>query len=389
MPEGYRRLAALLGSLTALGPLGVDLYLPAFPQMAADLGESAEAVQRTLAAFLLGIAGGQLVFGPLSDRFGRRAPLFFGLALFAAASAGCAMAGSTASLIWLRVAQAIGGCAGMVIARAVVRDVADERGAVRMMAMLMLVMGAAPILAPLLGALLLTVGGWRALFWMLAIYGVVALLLCVFVLPESLPPDRRRRDGPGAVIAVYLGILRDRRFLAHALAGAIPMLGLFGYLVASPLVLMQLHGLTPMQYGIAFGANAVGLILASQIISRAVRRGDPGRLLVAVLWLLAAVAVCVPLAAATGALAPLLAALFLFMSVMGAVLPLASARAMAPMGRVAGSASALIGTLQFAGGAFIGVAMGAFGAASPWPLALLIAAAGPGGLIAHLALRRQ
>jgi DHA1 family bicyclomycin/chloramphenicol resistance-like MFS transporter len=233
------------------------------------------------------------------------------------------------------------------------------------------------------------VASWRALFWALAIYGVVALLLCILLLPESLPPERRRRDGPGAIVAVYLGILRDRRFLAHALAGAIPMLGLFGYLVASPLVLMELHGLTPTQYGFAFGGNAVGMILASQIISRAVRFVDPGRLLVIALSLLAFTALCVPMAAATGALWPLLAALFCYMTVMGAVMPLASARAMAPMGRVAGSASAVIGTLQFGGGAVIGAALGAFGAASPWPLALLIAAAGPGGLIAHLALRRQ
>jgi DHA1 family bicyclomycin/chloramphenicol resistance-like MFS transporter len=253
----------------------------------------------------------------------------------------------------------------------------------------MLVMGAAPILAPMLGAGLLAVADWRALFWALAVYGVVALLLCVFFLPESLPPEARRRDGPGAILAVYLGILRDRRFLAHALAGALPMLGMFGYLVASPLVLMDLHGLTPTQYGLAFGGNAVGLILASQVVSHAVRRTDPARLLVLALRLLAVAALCVPLAAATGALWPLLAALFAYMSAMGAVLPLASARAMAPMGRVAGSASAVIGTLQFAGGAVIGVALGAFGTASVWPLALLIAAAGPGGLAAHLALRRQ
>jgi DHA1 family bicyclomycin/chloramphenicol resistance-like MFS transporter len=387
MPEGYRRLAALLGMLTALGPLGVDLYLPAFPAMGADLGAAPDAVQRTLAAFLLGMAAGQLVFGPLSDRFGRRPPIFAGLALFGLASIGCALAASAEALAWLRLAQALGGCAGVVVARAVVRDLCDDRGAVRMMAMLMLVMGAAPILAPMLGSLLLQIAGWRALFWALGLYGLAALALVWRFLPESLPPERRRRDGPGQVLAVYLQILRDRRFLAHALAGAAPMLGLFGYLVASPHVLMERHGLSPLQYGMAFGANAFGLILVSQVTARLARRAPLPRLLVAALIGLAAAGLAVPLAAASGALAPLLAALFAFLSMMGAVLPLASALAMAPMGRIAGSASAVIGTLQFGGGALVGVALGLFGAGSVWPMAALIALAGAGGLALHLLLR--
>ncbi len=387
MPEHHRRLAALLGALTALGPLGVDMYLPAFPAMARDLAAEPAAIQRSLAAFLLGLALGQVAVGPLADRFGRRVPLFFGLALFALASAGCALAASAEALTALRVVQALGGCAGMVVARAVVRDLCDERGAVRMMAMLMLVMGAAPILAPLLGAGLLAALGWRAIFWALAIYGCAALLLCATFLTETLPPERRRRDGPGAIVAVYLQIARDRRFLAHALAGAVPMLGLFAYLVASPIVLMGVHGLGPTQYGLAFGANAFGLILASQVIARLARRHPPARLILFALMACAGAGLTVPMAAATGALWPLLGALFLFMSVMGAVLPLASALAMAPMGRVAGSASALIGTLQFGGGAVVGIGLGLLGAASVWPMALIVACAGSGGLAAHLLLR--
>lgn len=387
MTDGNRRLAALLGALTALGPLGVDMYLPAFPGMGTDLGASPAAVQRTLAAFLFGMAAGQLVVGPLSDRHGRRLPLLVGLGLFAAASVGCALAADAGQLAWLRLLQALGGCAGMVVARAVVRDVCDERGAVRMMATLMLVMGAAPILAPLLGGALLSVSGWRGIFWALGTYGVAALGLVWFALPESLPRERRRRDGLAQVLTVYAQILRDRRFLAHALAGAVPMLGLFAYLVASPHVLMGRHGLDPLEYGIAFGSNAFGLILASQVISRLVRRMAPPRLLVGALSVCAAAGLLAPLAVATGLLWPLLAALFLFMSIMGAVLPLASALAMAPMGRIAGSASAVIGTLQFGGGALVGVLLGAFGGGSPWPMAVLLGVAGLGGLGAHLALR--
>ncbi|MGG5808021.1 multidrug effflux MFS transporter [Falsiroseomonas sp. CW058] len=387
MPDSHRRLALILGALTALGPLGVDMYLPAFPALAADLGASAAAVQRTLAAFLFGMAAGQLVFGPMSDRLGRRVPMFAGLALFGLASVGCALAGSAEALAWLRLAQALGGCAGVVVARAVVRDLCDDRGAVRMMAMLMLVMGAAPILAPLLGGWVLAAVGWRGIFWILAGYALAALVLVALFLPESLPPERRRRDGPAAVLAVYLSILRDRRFLAHALAGALPMTGLFAYLVGSPLVLMEGHGLGPVAYGIAFGSNAFGLILTGQVVARLVRRGSPARLLVLALWACAACGIGVPLAVATGALAPLLVALFLYMTTMGAVLPLATALAMAPLGRVAGSGSAVIGTLQFGGGAAVGVALGAIGG-GVWPMAALIGAAGCAGLAAHLLLRR-
>ena len=365
MPEGYRRLAALLGALTALGPLGVDMYLPAFPAIGADLAATPGAVQRTLAAFLFGMAAGQLVVGPFSDRHGRRLPIFGGLAVFAAASLGCALASSVEALAWLRLVQALGGCAGMVVARAVVRDICDERGSVRMMATLMLVMGAAPILAPMLGGSLLSLFGWRAIFWVLAGYGLAALVLIWLTLPESLPPEQRRRDGPGAIVVVYARILRDRRFLAHALAGAVPMLGLFAYLVGSPHVLMGRHGLGPVEYGFAFGSNAFGLIAASQVIARLVRRIEPARLLLGALGVGAVAGLLVPVAVATGALWPLLAALFLYISVLGAVMPMASALAMMPLGRVAGSASAVIGTMQFGGGAVVGLVLGALDPGSP------------------------
>ncbi len=387
MPENYRRLALILGALTALGPLGIDMYLPAFPALAAELRATPAEVQRTLAAFLAGLALGQLFFGPLSDRFGRRRPLFVGLILYAVASAACAVAGDAGSLAWLRLAQALGGCAGMVISRAVVRDLCDERGMVRMGAMLMLVMGVAPILAPMLGGWLLGLVGWRGIFWVLAGYAAIFLACSAVFLPESLPAEGRRRDGPAAILAVYLSILRDRRFLSHALAGALPMTGLFAYLFASPTVLMETHGLAPMGYGLVFGANSVGLILASQVIARLVRRVPPARLLPPALLCSALAGLSVPAAVATGALPPLLAALFLYLSTMGAVLPLASALAMGPLGRVAGSGSAVLGTMQFGGGALVGAALGAAGGGA-WAMAALVGTAGCAGLIAHRALRQ-
>ena len=387
MPEGYKRLAALLGALTALGPLGVDMYLPAFPAMAAELRATPSEIQATLAFFLLGMAAGQLVYGPLSDRIGRRVPMFVGLGLFTVASIGCAIATSAEALGWLRLLQALGGCVGTVVSRAVVRDLCDERGTVRMMAMLMLAMGAAPILAPMFGGWLLLGFGWRSIFWVLAIYGAVGAAVLAMTLPESLPPEKRRRDGPAAVFGVYLAILRDRRFLAHALASALPMAGLFAYLVGSPQLLMVGHGLTPTQYGMAFGGNAAALILASQVIARLVRHRAPAWLLPRVLAMLAIAGFCVPLAVASGALVPLLAALFCFLGLMGAALPLAGALAMGPMGRMAGSASAMMGTLQFGIGALVGAALGAIGGGAV-AMGVLIGLAGVSGLAVHLALRR-
>ena len=386
MPPNHRRLALILGMMTALGPLGVDMYLPAFPALTRELGASPAAVARTLAAFLLGMAAGQLVFGPLSDRFGRRTPIFAGLALLGAASVGCALAASSESLAWMRMMQALGGCAGIVVSRAVVRDLCDERGMVRMNAMLMLVMGVAPILAPMLGGWLLALAGWRAIFWMLAGYAVVALVLVAAFLPESLPAERRRRDGPVEVVSVYLSIVRDRRFLSHALAGAVPMTGLFAYLVCSPAVLMERHGLGPVAYGMAFGANALGLIIASQVIARLVRRRSPADLLPRALAACAVAGLCVPVAVATDGLVPLLVSLFVYLSTMGAVLPLASALAMGPLGRVAGSGSAVLGTLQFGSGAVVGTVLGAAGGGA-WAMALALGVAGIGGLTVHLWLR--
>lgn len=382
MTSGHRRLAILLGALTATGPLAIDMYLPAFPAMATGLRAEPAEIQRTLATFFLGMALGQLMHGPLADRLGRRAPLIGGLALYAAASAACALVDTAGQLAALRFLQAVGGCAGVVVARAVVRDLFEEREAVRMMSAMMLAMGAAPILAPMLGGALLGLAGWRAIFGLLALYGAALALIAWKGLPESLPPSRRRQDGPLAVLVTYGSILRDRRFLSRILAGAATMGGLFAYLAGSPFVVMELHGLSPGMYGLVFGANAAGLIGMSQVAARLVRRHAPAILLRRMLAgsALSGLLVLGAAASGLGGLAGILVPLGAYIALLGAVLPLASALAMAPMGRAAGSASALIGSIQFGTGALAGLALGLLGNGTAVPMAALVACGGLAGL---------
>src|SRR5687767_13518524 len=215
----------ILGALTAMGPLAIDMYLPALPAIADDLNTSAASVQVSLAVYFIGIAVGQAFYGPLSDRWGRKPVLYFGLAVFVASSVGCALAADVRALLAFRFVQALGGCAPLVIPRAIVRDYFDQRGSVRMLSVLMLVMGLAPILAPLIGGQLLVNFGWRSVFWVLAAYGVLWFAVVTWWLPESLPVQRRRRQRLREVLATYVRLLRDRRFLGYIATGALIFAG--------------------------------------------------------------------------------------------------------------------------------------------------------------------
>jgi DHA1 family bicyclomycin/chloramphenicol resistance-like MFS transporter len=390
MPAGGARLIVILGGLAAFGPLAIDMYLPAFPAMVRDLATEPAAVQRTLAAFFAGMGLGQLAYGPLADRLGRRPPLFLGLSLFALASAGAALAQEVGWLSWLRLAQGLGGCAGMVVARAVVRDLTEGPATIRMMSQLMLVMGIAPILAPSLGSALLAVAGWRAIFWALAAYGVALILAVALALPESLPPARRRRDGPLAVLGVYAGLLADRRFLGNALAGGLATAGMFAYIAASPFVFMDLHGLSPRGYGLLFGLNALGIMAVAQLNARLARWVPAERALVAVQAAMAGAAVLLLAAVLAGIAGFALTAglVLVFVAGIGAASPLAAGLAMAPHGRAAGSASALLGALQFGLGALAGWLTGALQDGTALPMALVMALCAAAGLLARAALAR-
>jgi DHA1 family bicyclomycin/chloramphenicol resistance-like MFS transporter len=236
----YRRLAVILGALTAVGPLAIDMYLPALPTIAREFGVDVASVQISLASYFAGIAIGQAFYGPLSDAVGRKPALAFGLFVFIASSIGCAWAESVRALVAFRFLQALGGCAPIVIPRAVVRDHFDQVGSIRMLSMLMLVMGLAPILAPLIGGQLLLNFGWRSVFWVLATYALMWLVLVALRLPESLPVERRRRQPVGVVLATYLRLLLDRTYICYVLSGGLIFAGLLTYVSGSPYVFIEL-----------------------------------------------------------------------------------------------------------------------------------------------------
>ena len=384
----HRSLALVLGALAAMGPFSVDMYLPAFPALGASLGATPGAVQATLAVYFLGMAVGQVFYGPVADRFGRRGPLFAGLGLFAAASALCALAPGIESLTAARLAQALGGCSGMVIARAVVRDVTDERGAVKLMASLMLVMGVAPIVAPMIGGALLPVFGWRGIFALLALYGLAMIVVIASFLPETLPPERRRRDGVAATLTIWWGLLRDARFMGHALAGGFIIGGMFAYITGSPFVFMELHGVQPQHYGFYFGANAVGIIVAGQVVSRLAQRIEPARLLPVALYVALVAGLALLAAVLTGAFGfrGIVATLFCYVAMIGAVMPLTVALGMGPHRTIAGNASALMGTLQFGIGAAVGGTLGLLQDGTALPMAAVVAACAVAGWVARRVL---
>lgn len=374
----------LVGALTAIGPLSIDMYLPSFPAIAAEFAATGE-IELTLASFFTGLALGQLFYGPLSDRFGRKPPLYVGLTLFTLASAGAALADSITALIVWRFLQGLGGCAGMVIARAVVRDRCPPQEAARAFSLLILVMGLAPILAPLLGSFLLAVTSWRVIFVALALFGAACLLALWRGLAESHPPSstplRLRR-----VLGAYAGLLRDRHFMAYVLASALVFTGMFAYIAGSPFVLMQLHGLSPQAYGWVFGGNALGLIVASQVNVRLLRRIDMVVILRRALWVAALSGVVMTALALLDRLPLplLLAGLLTFLTSMGFIAPNASARALADQGAQAGTASALMGALQFLLATLAGAAMSLWHDGTALPMATAL---GVCGVAAWLALR--
>ncbi|HEY6874393.1 MAG TPA: multidrug effflux MFS transporter [Geobacteraceae bacterium] len=375
------RLVLILGALTAFSSMSIDMYLPAFPRMARDLGVPLGTVQLSISAFLFGSAAGQLIYGPLADRWGRRTPLLMGLALYVASAVGCACVRTGEGLLFWRVVMAVGGGAGMVISRAVVRDLYDTAEAARMFSLLMLVMGAAPILAPVAGGQLLTVTGWRGIFGFLGVFGLVSLCVAAACLPETLPAERRVRRGLAEMAAVYGHLLRNRRYLRYALAlGCVAGVN-FSYISGAPFLFIELHGVSPQHFGIFFGANACGLIGASQVNRRLLRRFSAERILNAAFTVNATAALLLTVAVVTGigGFPAQVALLFVSLCMTGLLYPNTTALAMAPFDKAAGSASALLGTIQYTLGATAGALVGIFHNGTAVPMTATMAACGVAG----------
>ncbi|MGC5287061.1 multidrug effflux MFS transporter [Micromonospora sp. DT231] len=375
------QLVLVLGALIAIGPLTIDMYLPALPAITAGLQTTETAVQLTLTGTLVGLALGQLLIGPLSDVVGRRVPLLAGLAAHIVASVLCVFAPNIEVLGGLRVLQGLGVAAATVVATAVVRDLFSGASFARIFSRLMLVMGLAPILAPTLGSGLLSWTDWRGVFAALAVLGALLIVVAALRLPETLPVARRRHGGIGATLRDYRGLLNDRAFVGLVLVAGLAMAALFAYVSGSSFVLQQEYGLDEQQFGIAFGAGAVGLIGATQFNVRLLRRYTPQQILVSALIAGTAAGLLLVLFAATGigGLGTLLASLWLVLAAAGLALPNAPALAMSRHSEAAGTAAALLGAVQFGVGALSAPLAGLFGTGSV-PMAIVIA----GGMAAAL-----
>ena len=369
-------LLLLLGILTAIASLSIDMYLPALPAIAADLKAAPGLLEATLAAFFAGFALGQLAYGPLSDRVGRRPPLIGGLVLYTLASIACATAATPTVLIVGRAAQALGGAAALVLARAVVRDLYDAQDAARVFSRLILIMGLAPVLAPSLGSVLLVRFSWRAVFWLLAAFGAACVIATIRRLPETSP--RTASGGLGTIAGGYFRIFRDLRFVGLALGGGFAAAGMFAYIAASPFVFIEQLGLSPRQFAIIFGCNAFALIGNSQLNRFRLRTSTPAQILGRQLYVTAASAIAIAALAWFGTSSWLLlaAGLFVYVGTIGAVGPNTTAAALARYGEDAGSASALLGALQFGLAALAGIAVGTWHDGTARPLGTVVLVCG-------------
>lgn len=387
IPVGF---VLLLGALTMFGPMSIDMYLPALPSIARDLhGTTAEA-ERTLAAFFIGLALGQLVYGPVSDRLGRKTPLLFGIVLYVIASIACAFAPSLPALVGLRFVQALGGCAGMVISRAVVRDRFDHHQVVHVLSLLLLVMGLAPILAPLAGGWLLQVASWRAIFLALAGFGVLTGLACMLLLTETRTREAAAEARGESPLRSYLALLGNRRLMGYLLTSALAGTGFFTYISTSAELIIGTYGVPPSLFGWVFGLNAAGFIGASQLNSRLERAYGSDRVLRTANLVTFGISLVMLAGAASGVGGPygVMVPLFFMMASMGFTQPNAMAGALGVDPQRSGAVSALMGSAGFGVGAVSAAATAAIPLPTPLRMALVIALAMAGSVIALRTLVR-
>jgi DHA1 family bicyclomycin/chloramphenicol resistance-like MFS transporter len=388
----YVQLVLVLGALIGLGPLTIDMYLPALPALAQDLGASDAGVQFTLTGMLVGLACGQLVIGPVSDALGRRRPLLIGVAVHVLASVLCAVAPDVVSLSAVRVLQGFAGAAISVNAMATVRDLFVGVAAARLMSRLMLVIGAAPVFAPSLGGLVLQYTSWRGIFVVLAVFGLVLVLLAAVGLRETLPPHRRRSARPLATLRTYRSLLRDPTFVALVFIAGLMMSTLFSYVSGSPFVLQGVYGLDERTFGVVFGCNALGLVLGTQLNPLLLRRFRPSHILTGgvVTATVAGATMVVTAATGAGGLVGVLVPLSVAVASNGLALPNTPALALSRHGEAAGTAAAMLGSVQFGVGAVAAPLVGVLGTGSAVPMAaMILTAAGLAAVLLLTVVRRD
>jgi DHA1 family bicyclomycin/chloramphenicol resistance-like MFS transporter len=382
------RIALVLGLLAAVGPFAIDMYLPALPMVAADLGASIAGVQATLSAFFIAFGVSQLVYGPLSDRMGRRPPLLIGLGVFLLGTLGCVLAPDVGWLTAARVVQGIGAAAVMVVPRAVIRDLHSGPAAARMMATVMLVIAVSPMLAPLAGSAVMALAGWRAIFGVLAAAGAISILLTIFALPETLAPAERASIRPADLARGAARLMTDRTFLGLTFAAGFGLASFFVFIASASFVYTGAFGLSPTEFSLAFALNAFGFFAASQAAGRLGARFGMERLVMGgvVGFAVVTAALLVATLAGHGSLPVIAAALFVANAFLGLVIPTSAVLALDPHPDIAGLASSLGGTLQMLAGGLMITLLAPFFDGTPLPMVAAIALCGGLALVAALAL---
>lgn len=391
MKSSFARNAIVLGLLSASGPFAIDMYLPALPAIAADFQASDAAAQGSLLAFFLAVAFCQIIYGPISDSFGRKAPLYFGLSLYTLAGIACSFAPSIEWLIAARFLQGVGACAAMTIPRAIVRDLHTGNDAARLMSLIMLVFSVSPILAPLSGSAIIAFAGWREIFLAVAALGVAAIALTFFFLAETRPTDKRIPFDARGIAANYLTLLRDRQFLGITMIGGFGLASFFAFLAGSSFVYIDHFGLTPTEYGVAFAINAIAFIGMAQLTSRLGKRFGLHRVVSAALtfYLVTTSILFIGTLAGIDNLYFLIVLLFVSFGSMGLVIPSTAVLALENYGPTAGTAAALMGTLQLLAGVVIVGIVGVVSNGTPLPMvSAIVACAVAAFLLGRVTLRK-
>lgn len=382
------RLMLILSTMTAFGPFAIDMYLASFSDIARDLGTTLAKVQLTLSVFFIGLAAGQLIYGPLTDRYGRRVPLLIGVGMFTLASLVCVFAPNVESLIALRLVEALGGCAGMVIGRAIISDLYSEGEAARVLSSMMAVQSFGPIVSPLLGGLLLLVAGWRIMFVVLTLLGLLCFTLTARWLPETLPREKRTYHPLGEILTTFARLSLRREFIVPALAGSAALSGVFVFITGSPCVFMELHGVNERQFGLLFGLVALGILVGAQLNRILLQHWPPRQVFLWALRVNVLVSLVLLAVAHHSALWVLIIPLLLCITTVPLIGANSAAMAMSASRRELGSASSIYGLIQFGFASLASSLVSTLHDGTAYPMAIVILGVGLLGNMIYLLRKR-